>query len=126
MLRSRVIVDPGIGFAKTARHNLELLDGLPTLCRLGYPILVGVSRKNFVRKIVGSGENELLFGTAAAVTWVLSRGASIVRVHDPECIAPVVRMTSALAKSVVSSSRSLQGAGTKTKTGGSVVGRLEG
>jgi dihydropteroate synthase len=87
---------------------------------------VGVSRKNFVRKIAGSGENELLFGTAAAVTWALSRGASIVRVHDPESIAPVVRMAAALAKTVVSSTRSLPGAGTKTKTGGSVVGRLEG
>jgi dihydropteroate synthase len=95
--KSRIVVDPGIGFAKTANHNLQLLNALPRLRGLGYPILVGVSRKSFVRKITGTSEIDLLFGTAAAVAVAIAGGASIVRVHDPEPIAAVVRMASALA-----------------------------
>ncbi len=95
--KSRIVVDPGIGFAKTANHSLRLLNALPRLRGLGYPILVGVSRKSFVRKITGTSEIDLLFGTAVAVAVAIAGGASIVRVHDPEPIAAVVRMASALA-----------------------------
>jgi dihydropteroate synthase len=94
---SRIIVDPGIGFAKTARHNLQLLNALPRLRKLGYPVLVGVSRKSFVRKITGKTDIDVLFGTAAAVAMVVASGASIVRVHDPEPMSAVVRMASALS-----------------------------
>lgn len=95
--RSRIIVDPGIGFAKTANHNLQLLNALPRLRGLGYPVLVGVSRKSFVRKITGTSDIDLLFGTAAAVALAIAGGASIVRVHDPEPMRAVVRMASALS-----------------------------
>jgi len=95
--RSRIILDPGIGFAKTATHNLQLLSALPHLCKLGYPVLVGVSRKRFVRRIAGESDSDLLFGTAAAVALAIAGGAAIVRVHDPGPMAAVVRMASALS-----------------------------
>ena len=81
--RSRIILDPGIGFAKTAQHNLEILCGLERICALGYPVLVGASRKNFVRRIAGASEAEILFGTAAANALAIAAGVSIIRVHDP-------------------------------------------
>lgn len=99
--RSRIVLDPGLGFAKNAEHNLKLLAALPTLCALGYPVLVGASRKTFVAKIAvrsaGDGERELEFGTAAVNTVAIVNGASIVRVHDPGAAASVVRMAAALA-----------------------------
>ena len=93
---SRIILDPGIGFAKQTSQNLKLLGALPRLCRLGYPILVGVSRKNFVRQIAGDGPGALFFGTAAAVALAVAAGAAIVRVHDPGPIAAAVRMAAAI------------------------------
>src|SRR5581483_7394548 len=84
ILPSRIIIDPGIGFAKMARHNLALLNALPALCRLGYPVLVGTSRKSFIRRIAGDSPREIEFGTAAADALAVAAGASIVRVHDPE------------------------------------------
>ena len=94
--RSRVILDPGIGFAKKTSHNLRLMAAMPRLCRLGYPILVGVSRKNFVREIAGGSQEQLLFGTTAAVALAVAAGASIVRVHDPGPIAAAIRMAAAI------------------------------
>lgn len=94
--RSRIILDPGIGFAKKTSHNLKLIAAMPRLRCLGYPILVGVSRKNFVRQIAGGGQEQLLFGTAAAVAVAVAAGASIVRVHDPGPIAAAVRMAAAI------------------------------
>ena len=94
--KSRIILDPGIGFAKKTSHNLKLLAGLTTLCRLGYPILVGVSRKNFIREIAGAGQEELIFGTAAAVSLAIAAGAAIIRVHDPGPIAAAVKVAAAI------------------------------
>jgi dihydropteroate synthase len=95
--RSRIVIDPGIGFAKTARHNFELIYGLPRLRALGYPVLIGASRKGFVRRISGAGESDMLFGTAAVNALAVAAGASIVRVHDPGPAAAVVRMGAAIA-----------------------------
>jgi dihydropteroate synthase len=97
VVRSRIILDPGLGFAKTARHNLKLLAALPDLCALGYPVLVGASRKSFVAAIAGAGERELEFGTAAANALAVAAGASIVRVHDAGAAAAVVAMAAAIA-----------------------------
>ena len=94
--RSRVILDPGIGFAKKTSHNLRLMAAMPRLCRLGYPILVGISRKSFVRKIAGGSQEQLLFGTTAAAALAVAAGASIVRVHDPGPIAAAIRMAAAI------------------------------
>ncbi len=94
--RSRIIVDPGIGFAKTAQHNLKLLAALPNLCALGYPVMVGASRKSFVARISGAGEAQLEFGTAAANALAIAAGASIVRVHDVGAAVAAVRMAAAM------------------------------
>jgi dihydropteroate synthase len=97
IVRSRIILDPGIGFAKTAQHNLEILGGLGRICALGYPVLVGASRKNFVRRIAGDGEADILFGTAAANALAIAAGVSIIRVHDPGPAVAVMRMGRAIA-----------------------------
>jgi len=95
--RSRIIVDPGLGFAKNAAHNFELLAALPGLCALGYPVLVGASRKTFVARRAGTSERELEFGTAAINAIAIVNGASIVRVHDPGAAVSVVRIAAAMA-----------------------------
>jgi dihydropteroate synthase len=89
---SRIILDPGIGFAKTAQHNLAILHSLPVLCTLGYPVLVGASRKSFIRRIAGESAREIEFGSAAADALAVAAGASIVRVHDPGAARAAVRM----------------------------------
>jgi dihydropteroate synthase len=94
--KSRIILDPGIGFAKKTSHNLKLLAGLSRLCRLGYPILVGVSRKNFIREFAGPDQEQLIFGTVAAVSLAIAAGAAIVRVHDPGPIAAAVKVAAAI------------------------------
>jgi dihydropteroate synthase len=105
--RSRIIVDPGLGFAKNAQHNLGLLAALPDLCALGYPVLVGASRKTFVARIAGvsatsagatgAGERALEFGTAAVNALAIAAGASIVRVHDVGAAVAAVRMAAAMS-----------------------------
>ena len=95
--RSRIIVDPGLGFAKNAQHNLKLLAALPELCALGYPVLVGASRKTFVARISGAREQELEFGTAAANAIAIAGGASIIRVHDIGAGVAALRMAAAIA-----------------------------
>ena len=95
--RSRIVVDPGIGFAKNAAHNLELIRSLPRICALSYPVLIGSSRKSFVRKIAGASDAELLLGTAAIDAIAIANGASIVRVHEPGPARAVVAMAAAIS-----------------------------
>ena len=90
---SRVLVDPGIGFGKTVDHNLQLLRGLGELAACGWPVVVGTSRKGFIRAVTGEIEpSQRLMGTAASVAWSAANGAAVVRVHDVEPMARVVRM----------------------------------
>jgi dihydropteroate synthase len=96
--RSRIVVDPGLGFAKNARHNLALMGGLSEICALGYPVLVGASRKRFVRAIAGGSEGDLLLGNATVNALAVAAGASIIRVHDPGPMVAVVKMVAAIAK----------------------------
>ncbi len=77
-----VIVDLGFGFAKTMDQNYQLLKQLPLFSQLGLPILVGVSRKSMIYKLLGTGAEEALNGTTAAHVIALVQGASILRVHD--------------------------------------------
>jgi len=79
---SRIIVDPGIGFAKTVEHNLRVLSNLGFLARLGRPVMVGPSRKSFIGRITGAGVEDRMGGTAAAVTAAVMAGANFLRVHD--------------------------------------------
>ncbi|MBI5178218.1 MAG: dihydropteroate synthase [Nitrospinae bacterium] len=78
----RIILDPGIGFGKTVEHNLALLKNLPRLKKLGYPVMVGASRKSFIGALTGAGVDDRLPGTLAAHLWAVSQGAAIVRAHD--------------------------------------------
>src|SRR5690606_27433992 len=85
----RIALDPGIGFGKTMAHNLELLRRLEELTAMERPMLLGVSRKSFLRAILGlqgsrdpEDRRALLDGTLAAVTACVLRGAAMVRVHD--------------------------------------------
>ena len=108
--KRRIILDPGIGFGKTAAQNFGLIRDLGRLARIGYPILIGPSRKFFIRKAVeelGKSRNKLstppdgvpenvLFGTAAAVTAAILNGAHIVRVHDVRQMLPVARLADRL------------------------------
>jgi dihydropteroate synthase len=78
-----IVLDPGIGFGKTLQHNLELLNNLDALVRLGFPVLVGTSRKSFLGKILGSDDTKSrLFGTVASTVLAYERGATLFRVHD--------------------------------------------
>ncbi len=80
--RRQLIYDPGIGFGKTARHNLTLLARLDRLHALGRPILVGASRKSFIAAVREAPPEERLGGSLAAAAWAARHGASILRVHD--------------------------------------------
>ena len=78
----RIWLDPGIGFGKTAAHNLELIDRIGELGELGRPIVLGASRKSFIGKITGRGVDDRLGGSLAAAVLGVARGAEILRVHD--------------------------------------------
>jgi len=93
----RILLDPGIGFGKAMQHNLELMRRLAELTVLGRPLVIGTSRKSFIGKITGETEpSKRLFGTAASVAWSVANGAAIVRVHDVEPMAQVVKMIRAI------------------------------
>jgi dihydropteroate synthase len=92
----RIVIDPGIGFGKNLEHNLLLLRNLGSLTVLGYPVLVGPSRKSFIHAALGLPHGERLEATAGAVAWAVAQGAQLVRVHDVTEMVRVVRMTEAI------------------------------
>jgi dihydropteroate synthase len=99
--KSQIILDPGIGFGKTFAQNFELLQKLPRLAKLGYPLLVGTSRKGFLGAALARDGNpappeERIWGTAATVTASILNGAHIVRVHDVAEMAQVARVADCL------------------------------
>jgi dihydropteroate synthase len=96
--RECICVDPGIGFAKTAEHNLEVLRRLREFRSLGYPVLSGPSRKSFIGKILDVPAAERVEGTGAAVAISIANGADVVRVHDVEPIVKIVRVTDAIVR----------------------------
>ncbi|MEW6242233.1 MAG: dihydropteroate synthase [Chloroflexota bacterium] len=96
---SRIVLDPGIGFGKTREHNLELINRLGEIRALGFPVLLGPSRKSFIGYTLDLPPDQRVEGTAAAVAVGITRGADIVRVHDVLLIGRVVRMTDALVRS---------------------------
>jgi dihydropteroate synthase len=112
---SSVLLDPGIGFGKTVRHNLQLLQRLGELAAIGRPLVVGTSRKGFIGKVLGekrgsapaptdggpaaaAESSSRLFGTAATVAWVVANGAGVVRVHDIGPMSQVVRMVRSIKR----------------------------
>jgi dihydropteroate synthase len=97
--RDRIVLDPGLGFAKRAEHSLAVLAGLPVIARLGRPILSGPSRKSFLTAALGDvPPDSRVWGTAAAVTASILLGAHIVRVHDVAEMVDVARTADAIAR----------------------------
>jgi len=101
MKQSQIVIDPGIGFGKSYAQNYELLDQLPELAKLGYPLMVGTSRKGFLGATLAQHgkpvpAEERIWGTAATVAASILNGAHIVRVHDVAEMAMVARATDAV------------------------------
>ena len=94
-----IIIDPGIGFGKTVEHNLEIMRRLDEFLLLGYPLLLGTSRKSTIGKILDLPPDQRLEGTAATVAIGIAKGADIVRVHDVGPMMRVVRMSDAIVRS---------------------------
>jgi len=92
----QIVLDPGIGFAKTQEHNLQLLAALETLAQSGRPVLLGVSRKSFIGKISGAALNERLPGSLACATLAVAAGVRILRVHEVAETVQAVRLTEAI------------------------------
>ncbi len=93
----QILWDPGLGFAKTTEHNLDLLRRLDELLAAGYPLLLGPSRKRFIGAVLDEPRPRArLWGTAAVCALAAARGAAVLRVHDGGPIAQVVRMATAL------------------------------
>jgi dihydropteroate synthase len=96
-----IILDPGIGFGKTVEQNLELVDRIGEIRALGYPVLLGPSRKSFIGYTLNLPADQRLAGTAAAVALGIARGADIVRVHDVGFMAQVAHMMDAMVRRAV-------------------------
>ncbi len=95
--RDRIMIDPGIGFGKTAEHNLEILDRLDELRMIGCPIVLGTSRKRFIGAVLDIPDpKDRLFGTAATSSLGIARGARMLRVHDVGPTVQIARMTDAI------------------------------
>ncbi|MCK5547492.1 MAG: dihydropteroate synthase [Thermoplasmata archaeon] len=94
----RIIIDPGLGFGKTTEHNIEIIKRLDEFRSLGFPVLVGASRKTFIGKILGLDVGERLEGSLAAMAASIMNGADIVRVHDVKESVRVARFVDALKR----------------------------
>ncbi len=92
----RIIIDPGIGFGKTTKHNLEILKRLSEFRRLHKPLLIGTSRKSFIGNILNLPVTERVEGTTATVCWAIAHGADLVRVHDVKANVRAARITDTL------------------------------
>jgi dihydropteroate synthase len=95
---NHIVLDPGIGFGKTVEQNLELIDRLGEIRDLGYPVLIGPSRKSFIGYTLDLPPDQRLEGTAAAVAISIVRGADLVRIHDVAAISRVVKMSDAIVR----------------------------
>ena len=95
---SRIMIDPGIGFGKTLDHNLEILRHLMQFRGIGYPLLVGVSRKKFIGQILDLPVHQREEGTAATVAWSIINGANVVRVHDVAKMKQVAQVIDAICQ----------------------------
>ena len=103
ILEDVIIIDPGIGFAKTFEHNLEIINNLDKFRSLGKPVLIGPSRKAFIGRILGNvPTEERIEGTAAAVAISIMNGANIIRVHDVKEMARVAKVADAVKRMKIS------------------------
>lgn len=96
----QIILDPGFGFGKTLAHNYELLDGMDSYQDLGYPLLVGISRKSMIYKLLGGTPADALNGTTVLNTLSLMKGARILRVHDVKEAVEAVKIYTMMKQGV--------------------------
>jgi dihydropteroate synthase len=92
----RIIIDPGIGFGKTLEHNLNILNKLREFTYMGFPVLVGASRKSFIGKIMELDADQRLEGSLAAAVWSTINGASILRVHDVKETVQAIKVAASI------------------------------
>ncbi|MBA5873058.1 MAG: dihydropteroate synthase [Nitrospira sp. CR1.2] len=100
---SQIILDPGFGFGKLQEHNLRLLAEFDAFTRLGHPVLVGVSRKQFIGNLVDRPVHERGYGTAGAVAVAVLKGAHVLRVHDVRAMKDTASVVSAISRHMRSS-----------------------
>lgn len=100
--KNQIMLDPGIGFGKTLVHNLDLLAQLRTFTRLGFPLLVGPSRKGFIGELVEQSVQDRAWGTAGAVALAVEQGAHVLRVHDVAGMKDVVKVAAAISRRIPS------------------------
>jgi dihydropteroate synthase len=98
MAPERIILDPGIGFGKGPEHNLAVLKNLRRVSALGFPTLLGVSRKSTIGLLTGKPVNDRMHGTAAAAALAVAAGIDILRVHDVAAMVDVVRVADAIGR----------------------------
>jgi dihydropteroate synthase len=94
--RERLLLDPGFGFGKTVIHNMQLLRGLPQIAAMGIPLVVGLSRKSMIGKLLGREVGQRLPASLALAVLAVERGAAIIRTHDVAATADAVAMWQAL------------------------------
>lgn len=100
--KSQILLDPGVGFGKVLVHNLDLLARLRILTNLGFPLLVGLSRKGFIGQLLDRPVQDRAWGTAAAVALAVEQGANILRVHDVAAMRDVVKVAAAISRRIAS------------------------
>jgi dihydropteroate synthase len=93
-----VMIDPGIGFGKTPNHNIAILRELKRICEMGYPTLIGTSRKSTIGKLTGREPHERIYGTAATTALGIAAGVDIVRVHDVAQQRDVISVSDAIVR----------------------------
>jgi dihydropteroate synthase len=95
---TRIVLDPGIGFGKKREHNLELINRLDEIRELGYPVMLGTSRKSFIGFTLDLPADQRVEGSAATVAVGIVRGADLIRVHDVKEMSRVAKMTDAIVR----------------------------
>lgn len=96
--RDKIIVDPGVGFGKTIDHNLGIMKHISEFRGLGYPLMLGTSRKSFIGNVLGLPVEERVEGTAATIAFAIAQGVEIMRVHDVKQMVRVAKMTNAIMR----------------------------
>lgn len=99
--RESIVLDPGVGFGKADEHNIALLKNLQHLAALGAPLLVGLSRKSLIGRVLGRPTLERLYGGLGLAAWAVSMGARVVRTHDVAATRDAIRMVSAVMEGTV-------------------------
>jgi dihydropteroate synthase len=109
--RARILLDPGVGFGKTPAQNMALIEAIDRIRNLGYPVLLGASRKSFMGRVLNLPAGDRLETTLAATALGVQRGAAVIRVHDVAENVKVVRMTEAMLAAGTEARAALAGTG---------------